>query len=150
MTRRVAPLKEISMTKTIDEMAAAPSAAIKSGFEKLQTAGASLAELNKANLEALTEAAKINLKSLEDAGSITSAYAKSATETAMTAMKALSTSKSIQEAVEVQTDYVRGALDSYFSEFNKVADVFLGAMKASSKPISERVTASMAVFQSAK
>jgi hypothetical protein len=96
------------------------------------------------------ESSKITMKSMEEAGSISSAYVKSAAEKATVAMKALSGSKSIHEAVEVQADYMRGALDAYTSEFNKIADLFLGAMKASSKPISERVTASFSALQSAK
>jgi hypothetical protein len=138
------------MSKTVEDMAAAPAAAMNSGYEKFQSMTASLAEHNKANLEALTDATKISFKSFEDAGSITSAYAKSATEKAVVAMKAFGGSKSIQEAVEVQADYTRGALDDYFAQFNKVADVFLGAMKASSKPISERVSATMSAMQAAK
>jgi hypothetical protein len=138
------------MTKTIDDVTAAPKAAFNAGYEKLQATSAGLAEQSKANLEAIMESSKITMKSLEDAGSISSAYVKSAAEKATVAMKALSGSKSIHEAVEVQADYMRGALDAYTSEFNKIADLFLGAMKASSKPISERVTASLSAFQSAK
>jgi hypothetical protein len=138
------------MTKTIDDVTAAPKAAFNAGYEKLQATSAGLAEQSKANLEAIMESSKITMKSLEEAGSISSAYVKSAAEKATVAMKALSSSKSIHEAVEVQADYIRGALDSYFTEFNKVADVFLGAMKASSKPISERASATMSAFQSAK
>jgi hypothetical protein len=138
------------MTKTVDDMTAAPKAAMKTGFEKMQAANSTMAGHHKANLEAMMESAKITMKSMEDAGSISSAYVKTASEKASAAFKALSSSKSIHEAVEVQADYTRGALDAYFSEFNKIADVFLGAMKASSKPISERVSASYAALQSAK
>jgi hypothetical protein len=138
------------MTKMTDDMTAAPKAAFKSGFEKLQTSSASMAEHSKANLEAMMEAAKINMKSIEDAGSIATAHVKTASEKASAAMKTLASSKSIQEAVEVQADYTRGALDAYFADFNKIADVFLGAMKASSKPISDRFSASYTAMQSAK
>ncbi len=142
------------MTKTVENITAAPMAAandaMKSGFEKMKASSAVMAEHNKANMDAVAESTKITMKSFEDAGAISSAYMKSATEKATVAFKAFTSSKSIQEAVEVQADYARGALDSYFAEFNKVADVFLGAMKASSKPISERASATMAALQAAK
>lgn len=142
------------MTKTVEDMTAAPMAAaneaMKSGFEKMKATSAVLAEHNKANMEAIADSTKITLKSFEDAGAVSAAYMKSATEKATTAVKAMSNSKSIHEAVELQADYVRGALDSYFAEFNKVADVLLGAMKASSKPISERASATMSALQGAK
>lgn len=142
------------MTKTVEDMTAAPIAAaneaLKSGFEKMKATSSILVEHNKANMEAVAQSTKITLKSFEDAGAISAAYMKSATEKATIAVKAMSSSKSIHEAVELQADYVRGALDSYFAEFNKVADVFLGAMKASSKPISERASATMSALQAAK
>ena len=140
--------------KTVEEMTVAPIAAtndaLKSGFEKMKTSSSVLADSNKANLEAMTASAKITYKSFEEASTISKAYMKSATEKATVAFKALTSSKSIQEAVEIQADYTRGALDSYFSEFNKIADVFLGAMKEASKPISDRASASYTAMQAAK
>lgn len=142
------------MTKTVEDMTAAPIAAateaLKGNYAKMQAAGTMLTEHNKANMEAIMESSKITFKSLEDAAAITTAYTKDAAEKASTAIKALTGSKSIQEAVEVQADYTRSALDSYFAEFNKVADVFLGAMKKASKPISDRASASFSALQSAK
>jgi hypothetical protein len=142
------------MTKTVEDMTAAPIAAateaLKGNYAKMQAAGTLMSEHNKANIEALMESSKITFKSLEDAAAITTAYTKDATQKAGVAFKALTGSKSIHEAVEVQADFTRGALDSYFADFNKVADVFLGAMKAASKPISDRVSASMSALQAAK
>jgi hypothetical protein len=142
------------MTKTVEEMTAAPISAatdaLKGNFSKMQEASTKLAEHNKANMEAVMESSKITFKSFEDAAAITTAYTKDATQKAGVAFKALAGSKSIQEAVEVQADYTRGALDGYFAEFNKVADVFLGAMKAASKPISDRASASFSALQAAK
>jgi hypothetical protein len=142
------------MNKTVEDITAAPisatSEALKGSFSKMQATGATMAEHNKANMEALMESSKITYKSLEDAAAITTAYTKDATQKAGAALKALTSAKSIQEAVEVQADYTRGALDSYFAEFKKVSDVFLGAMKAASKPISDRATASFSAMQAAK
>jgi hypothetical protein len=138
------------MTKMTEDMTAAPKAAFNTGFEKLQAASTTMTEHSKANLEAIMEATKINMKSLEDAGSIATAHVKNAGETAAAAMKTLASSKSIHEAVEMQADYTRGALDAYFADFNKIADVFLGAIKASAKPISDRMSASYTAMQSVK
>jgi hypothetical protein len=141
------------MTTTAEKVDTAKEAtktAFKSGFEKLSAAGTTMADHNKANLEAIMTATQINFKSLEEAGSIASAHVKTATEKTTGAMKTLSGSKSIQEAVEVQADFTRSALDAYIADFNKIADVFLGAMKASSRPISERVSASFTAMQSVK
>jgi hypothetical protein len=148
--------QEYIMSKTTadaspaSEAAQATQAAFKTGFEKLQASGATMAEHSKANLEAIMAAGKISMKSFEDAGTIATAAVKTASEKAAAAVKTLSSSKSLQEAVEVQADYTRASLDSFQADFNKITDVFLGAMKASAKPISERVSASFTALQAAK
>lgn len=142
------------MTKTVEDMTVAPLAAskeaFKSGFDKIKLASSAASEHNKANMEAMMESSKITFKSLQDAAAISTGYLKSSSEKAGIAMKSLSSAKSIQEAVEVHADYTRGALDAYFGAFNKVADVFLTAMKASAKPISDRASASWSSLQSAR
>lgn len=142
------------MTKTVEDTNAAPMAAVndamKSGLDKMKASSGLMSEHNKANMEAIMESSKITFKSFEEATAISTGYVKSASQKASVAMKALTSAKSIQEAVEIQADYTRGALDSYFAEFNKVADVLLGAMKAASKPISERASASFSALQAAK
>lgn len=142
------------MSKKIEETITAPMAAasetVKAGFEKVSAAGQVATEHGKANVEALMESSKIALKSFEEAAAITTTYAKTAAENATAAFKELSSAKSIQEAVEVQASFTRGALDAYIADFNKVTDVFLTAMKASAKPISERASASYAAMQAVK
>jgi hypothetical protein len=142
------------MNKTAESTTAAPmkaaNEALKSGFEKMTSAGTAMSQNNKANLEAIMESSKITLKSFQEAAAISTAYTKTATEKATAAMKSLTAAKSIQEAVEVQADYTRGALDAYIGEFNKVTDVFLTALKASAKPISERASASYSAMQTSK
>ena len=142
------------MTKTTEEKPlasmAATTEALKGTYAKMQAAGTVMSDANKANMEAIMESSKITFASFKAASAIATAYTKDATTKATVAFKALTGSKSIQEAVEVQADYTRGALDSYFVEFNKVADVFLGAMKAASKPISDRASASFSAMQAAK
>ena len=142
------------MTKTAEDTNAAPMAAVndamKSGLDKMKASSSLMSEHNKANMDAIMESSKITFKSFEEATAISTGYVKSASQKAGVAMKALTSAKSIQEAVEIQADYTRGALDSYFAEFNKVADVLLGAMKAASKPISERASASFSALQAAK
>jgi phasin family protein len=156
----------MKMTKTADDKNAAPFAgqfaatvsdpigatneALRSGFEKLKSSSAVMSEHNKANIEAMTESAKIAFKSFEEVTAITAAYIKTATEQVTAAAKTLSTAKSIQEVVEVQADYARNALDTYVADFNKVANVMFGAMKGGAKPISDRASASFAALQSAK
>jgi phasin family protein len=147
------------MSKTTEDMTAAPQAtapmadvndAFKSGFEKIKASSGVMAEHSKANLEAIMTASKINMKSLEEAGAIATAHARTVSEKTSTAIKTLASAKSLQEAVEVQVDFTRSALDNYIADFSKIADVFLGAMKDSAKPISERMSASYTALQSAK
>lgn len=135
---------------TLSDPIGATNEAFRSGFEKLKASSALLSGHYKANLEALTDAAKITYKSFEDVTAITAGHIKTSAQQVSSAAKTLSGAKSIQEVVEVQADYTRSALDTYVADFNKVANVLLDAAKAASKPISDRASANFSALQSVK
>jgi hypothetical protein len=124
--------------------------AFKAGYEKLQATFADLSGHNKATFEAFGESAKISAAGLKSASEISLAYSKAAAEAAAATAKTLGTAKSLHEVVEIQADYAKSAMASYFAEFTKVSDVLLGSMKDSVKPISERLSATMSAMQSAR
>jgi phasin family protein len=142
--------QEPKMSETVEQVTAASTAAFKEGYEKLQAAAAEMTSHSKANLDALIAAAQTSGKGLEEATSVSVAYAKAASEKAMETAKSLGAVKSLQEAVEIQADYAKSALETYFAEFNKVSDILLTATKEATKPISERTSAVVQAMQAAR
>ncbi|GIU66172.1 PHB granule-associated protein phasin2 [Candidatus Phycosocius spiralis] len=137
------------MTTKSDSKFTPTSEVFKASFEKLQANLGDLATHGKANLEALSTSTKIASEGLKKASELSVAYLQSSAALATQTTKNLSSAKSLQEAVEIQADYAKTAISTYFTEFTKVSDVILGAVKESVKPISERTSAWISSVQSA-
>jgi len=56
-------------------------------------------------------------------------------------------SKSVQEAIERQSDYARTAFDGYIAEMNKISDLMTGMTRDAMKPLNERFTAVSHIVQ---
>ena len=89
-------------------------------------------------------------KGAETLGAQVTAFSKKAAEDHMAATKTLTSAKSLQEAVELQTTYAKTFLDAYLAEMNKWSDIVSGSVKESMRPINERVSAVVEQFQTAR
>ena len=135
---------------TVDQFATAANTAFKDGVEKTLAALAEANTHSKKNLEATVAAVSAAAKGAETLGAQVSAYAKKAAEDQIAAAKSLTTAKSLQEAVELQTTYAKSFLDSYLAEMNRWSDTVSGSVKESLRPINERVSAVVEQFQTAR
>ena len=139
-----------AIKNTAERMTAAGDQAFRDGIEK------SLAGLNevnaasKRNLEAVVESVTAATKGAETLGANTLAFTKKSWEDATSAAQALTSAKSIQEVIEVQTSWAKGAIESYMAEVTRATDIVSASVKDSFKPINERVTASVEKFQAAR
>ena len=105
---------------------------------------AAMAELNahsKKNLEALIASATVAAKGAETVGARAMAFSKKSVEDQIAAAKALSTAKSLQEAVELQTGFAKSALETLVTEVNGISETMSASVKDALSPINERVTA---------
>jgi len=157
-----------TVKKTADAAKASVSQAqetFKANAEQVQAAGAKafreaadksaagLAELNaqgKQNLEALVASASAAQKGAETLSAQSVAYTKKSWEDGVAAAQSLSKARSIQELLELQTNWAKSATEAYLAEVTKATDVLTASVKDSFKPINERVTASVEKFQAAR
>lgn len=150
-----------AVKKTVEKTAAAATAQA----EKVQAAGAkafregldrttaSLGELNaegKQNLDAVVASAAAAQKGAEALSQQALSYGKTSWETGVAAAQSLAKARSVQELIELQTNYTKSAMEAYLSEVTKATDVFTASVKDSFKPINERVTATVEKFQAAR
>ncbi len=140
----------LTMSDKIESVITPTAEAFQAGYEKLQASFGEAFVHSKANLEAMTASAKIAAEGVKQASEISMAYLQSSAALATETAKSLGSVKSLQEAVEIQADFAKSAMSTYFAEFTKVSDVMLGAMKESVKPISERTSAVWSSIQSAR
>ena len=78
------------------------------------------------------------------------AYSKKSLDETVAASKALTSAKSVQEVVELQTQYAKTALEAYMGELNRWSETVSASVKDSLKPLNERATAMVEKAQSAR
>ncbi len=135
---------------TADRFAETGNQAFKENLEKSLAAFADVNAHSKRNLEALVASVTAATKGAEALGAQAMAYSKKATEDHIAATKALTSAKSLQEAVELQTSYAKSFLDAYLSELNRWSDTVSGSVRESLRPINERASAVAEQFQTAR
>ncbi len=105
---------------------------------------------SKQNLEAFVASATAATKGAETLGSQAIAFSKKALEDNVAAAKSLTSARSVQEAVELQTSWAKSALETYLSELNKASETVAASVKESLTPLNARVTAAVEKFQAAR
>ena len=133
-----------------DKVQAAGTQALREGMEKTSASLAELSAQSKQNLEALTASATAAQKGAEALSAQVVSYSKSSWETGVAAAQTFSQARSIQELIELQTNFAKSAMETYLSEVTKMTETLTGSVKDSFKPINERVTASVEKFQAAR
>jgi phasin family protein len=136
--------------ETAEHFTAAGGKAFKDGVEKSLSSLNDMNAHSKQNLEALVAAATAAAKGAESLGAQALAYSKSAMESHVEAAKAVSTARSVQEVIELQTAYARTAMETYVAEMNKASEIFSAAVKGAFRPLNERATAVAETMQSAR
>jgi phasin family protein len=139
-----------NLKNTAERFTAAGDKAFRDGIEKSLVGLNEVNAASKRNLEAVVESVTAATKGAETLGANTLAYTKKSWEEATTAAQALTSAKSIQEVVEVQTAWAKGAIEAYLAEVTRATDIVSASVKDSFKPINERATAAVERFQSAR
>jgi phasin family protein len=137
-------------TETIENMVKSSSDAMKQSFDRAAKGYDSLAAFNKATLEAFIQSANVATKGLETINAEALAYSKQALEDSVAAAKAAMTSKSIQELIEVQSDFAKSSFDTMVGQATKFGDLFMSVAKETAEPISGRTAALVELVQSSR
>ena len=133
-----------------ERVAAAGNQAVKETVERSLSTLNQLNDVSKRNLEAVVASVSAATRGAEALGAQAMSYGKSSMEQSAEAARALSAAKSVQEAVELQTNYARTALVTYLSEMNRMSETVAAAVKDSLAPLNERATAAMENLQSGR
>ncbi|MEQ7155192.1 phasin family protein [Brevundimonas aurifodinae] len=129
---------------------AAGAKALREGMEKTTASLAELSAHSKSNLEALTASATAAQKGAEALSAQALSYGKTSWEHSVAAAQSIAQARSVQELIELQTNFAKSAMETYLSEVTKMTETLTGSVKDSFKPINERVTATVETFQAAR
>jgi phasin family protein len=121
--------------------------AFKTGFEKAVKSYDHFLGYGKETVEAYVKAANAAGKGAETINGEIYAFSKHSIEESIAATKAVLGSKSIHEAIEVQTDFAKTAFDAYVGQMTKLTQLFTVTSKETFAPLQGRVQAWVDVVQ---
>ncbi len=126
------------------------AAALKTGLEKALKGYDAFVTYGKDNAEAVTKSATVAGKGIETINSEIYSYSKQSIEDSVAATKAMLGSKSVHEAFEFQTDYVKSAFEAYVAEMSKITELATATTKDSFAPFKGRVQAWLDTVQTVR
>jgi phasin family protein len=139
-----------TLKSTAEKYSAAGTHAFKEAFEKSLAAFNDINAHSKSNLEAVVASVTAATKGAETLGAETLAYSKKSLEDHVSAAKSLSSARSVQEAVELQTAWAKSAMEAYMAQMNRASEIVAASVKESMTPLNARVTAAVEKFQAAR
>lgn len=120
----------------------------KDGYEKFTKSMNSFADFQKGSLEAMMASTSAYAKGFEKAASAQASFVKEQYEETVALAKAASTSKSVQETIELQAEFARTALERNLALATKLADHWNGVAKEASEPMTKRYAEFVEMVQS--
>jgi phasin family protein len=139
-----------TLKTTVEKFTTAGNQAFKDSIEKSLGALGEMNTNSKKNMEAVVASVTAATKGAEALGAQAMAYSKKSMEDHVAAAKSLTSAKSVQEVVELQTTWAKSALESYIAELTKASETVAASVKESFSPINERVTALVEKVQAAR
>jgi phasin family protein len=105
-----------------------------------QKAVEELADLSRANVEALVDAGKIAIEGARAIGQDVVETSRDGVEQAADAVRALAEAKSPTEFIQVQTEFARASFDRFVSESSRLTESVVKLAGEAFQPISTRAT----------
>jgi phasin family protein len=133
-----------------DSAAAFGKQAFKDSVETSMNSFAELGAASKRNIEALTDSFNAASQGAQALGAQAVAYSKKSFEDQVVVAKSLASAKTVQEAMDIQADFAKSAMDTYMTEMNRWTETFTATAKSTFKPINERVTAAVEQLQAGR
>jgi phasin family protein len=124
----------------------ATQAKMKEGVEKAMKTAEELVAFSQGNLEAMMKSSQIWATGVQDLSKHMAATAKASVEESMAAFKALTSVKSLKDALELQSSFARAALEKSLAESGKLTDASFKLTEQALAPITARVTVAVEKF----
>ena len=132
----------------METVMSASSDAVKQTMEKAMKGFDDIASFNKGTVDAFVQSANAASKGIEALSAEVMSYSKQSIEDYIAATKAAMGSRSVQEFMEINTDYAKTAFDTYVGRFTKLGDMASATAKDAIEPLSGRLNAFMETMHS--
>lgn len=128
------------MLENLETVKEATANAIKEGIEKATSSIAELSTQGQANLDAVVASSQLFGKGAGEVAAIATAHTKAAFERGVEVAKSFGAVKSLQEVVELQSDFAKTSVANWVEDFNKISEIVTSTSKEAVKPVSERAS----------
>ncbi|HEY3636607.1 MAG TPA: phasin family protein [Rhizomicrobium sp.] len=142
--------EKINGTEAVETAIKNGSEAFKMNFDKVTKGYDRVFGYGKETMEAYVKAANVAGKGVETINGEIYAYSKQSFEDSVSAAKALFSTKSVHEAFELQTDFVKSAFDAYVSEVTKLSEIAFSTAKEAISPLQGQVQAWVDVVETTR
>jgi phasin family protein len=134
-----------TLTQAIEPTASTPTR----GMKTMINSTVDFAAIGKENLEAFSASGKIWAAGVQDLTKQFAATAKASLEESVATFKALSTVKSIKEAIDLQSAYSKAAIAKALAESTKLTEASMKLTEQAMAPITARMAAAVGSFSKA-
>ena len=104
-------------------------------FEEFQKTGEQFQKVGKDSFEAAVRSLGDMNKGLQAIAAEVTDYSKMAVEDSMRAFEQLMGAKTLEQAIEIQSQYAKKAYDTYMAEMSKLGEMYVGLAKNAYKPV---------------
>jgi phasin family protein len=120
--------------------------ALTQGMKTMMKSTEDLVAFGQANMEAFVKSSQIWSAGVQELTKQFATTAKASFEESMSTFKAISTAKSVKEAMDLQTTFAKAALEKAMAESNKLTDASIKLTEQTLAPITARVTMAVETF----
>ncbi len=124
-------------------------AKVKEGVEKAMKTAEELVSFSQGNLEAMLKAGQIWATGMQDLSKQVAATAQASFEETMSTFKAMSSVKSLKDAMDLQANLARATMEKTLAESGKLTDASFKLTEQAFAPITARVTLAVEKFAKA-
>jgi len=116
------------------------------GMKSMMKSTEDFVAFGQANLEAFVKSGQIWSAGVQELTKQIATSAKASFDESVSTFKAISTAKSVKEAMELQSSFAKAALEKAMAESNKLTDASLKLTEQTLAPITARVTVAVETF----
>ena len=119
---------------------------MKQGMESVMKTAEELVQFNQGNFEAFVKSSQIWAAGVQDITKQAAASAQASFEETVSTLKALTSVRSVREAVDLQTNLARTSIEKAVGETGRLADASVKLVERALAPLTARVTLAVEKF----
>jgi phasin family protein len=119
---------------------------MKEGMDKIMKTAEEMIQFNQGNFDAVVKSSQIWVSGVQDLGKQVAASAQASFEQTVSTFKALSSVKSLKDAIDLQTSLARSSVEKAVAETSRLTDASVKLAEAALAPLTARMTLAVEKF----